>query len=58
MRKQDFHFDLPESLIANEPCENRSQSRLLVLDPKTATIQDKQFFNLIDSIETNDCLIF
>jgi S-adenosylmethionine:tRNA ribosyltransferase-isomerase len=58
MRKQDFHFDLPESLIANEPCKNRSHSRLLAISPEKGQLKDQQFFDLIDSIEANDCLIF
>lgn len=35
MRKEDFYFDLPEELIAQDPLEDRSSSRLLVLDKET-----------------------
>ena len=35
MRKEDFNFDLPEELIAQDPLEDRSSSRLLVLDKET-----------------------
>ena len=35
MKRQDFYFDLPEELIAQDPLEDRSSSRLLVLDKKT-----------------------
>ena len=34
MRKEDFNFDLPEELIAQDPLEDRSSSRLLVLDKR------------------------
>ncbi len=58
MRKQDFQFDLPQSLIAEKPCEERSHSRLLVINPKTQQVVHRQFFNLLDFINENDCLIF
>lgn len=58
MRKQDFQFDLPDSLIANEPCENRTQSRLLLLDPETNQVEDRYFYELVDVIQPQDCLIF
>ena len=35
MKRQDFYFDLPEELIAQDPLEDRSSSRLLVLDKET-----------------------
>ncbi len=58
MRKQDFHFDLPDSLIANEPCKERVQSKLLELEPMTGRREDKRFVDIIDSIQPEDCLIF
>ena len=58
MRKQDFQFDLPDSLIANQPCEERAQSRLLDLQPGTGLIKDKHFYDIVDSIQPKDCLIF
>ncbi|WP_196138376.1 tRNA preQ1(34) S-adenosylmethionine ribosyltransferase-isomerase QueA [Aliikangiella sp. G2MR2-5] len=58
MRKQDFHFELPEHLIANEPAKTRSLSRLMVLDPLEKDILDKQFFELVDFLQPEDCLIF
>ena len=39
MRKEDFNFDLPEELIAQDPLEDRSSSRLLVLDKETGQMQ-------------------
>ena len=38
MKRQDFYFDLPEELIAQDPLEDRSSSRLLVLDKKTGAV--------------------
>ncbi len=58
MRKQDFQFDLPDSLIANQPCEERAQSRLLDLQPATGLIKDRHFYDIVDSIRPKDCLIF
>jgi len=58
MRKQDFHFDLPDCLIAQHPGENRTHSRLMKLDPQSGSISECKFFEILDSISANDCLIF
>ena len=58
MRKQDFQFDLPDSLIANQPCEQRTHSRLLDIQPVTKEIEDKRFYDIVDSVMPSDCLIF
>ena len=39
MKRQDFYYDLPQELIAQDPLEDRSSSRLLVLDKKTGETQ-------------------
>ncbi len=52
-----FDFDLPEELIAQSPCEKRDQSRLLVLNKKTGTIEHKKFFNIIDYLRPGDVLV-
>lgn len=57
MRKQDFYFDLPEELIAQDPLEDRSGSRLLVLDKKTGEIEHKHFRDIIDYLKPGDCLV-
>ena len=44
LKKQDFYFDLPEELIAQTPLEDRSSSRLMVMDRETGEIEHKHFF--------------
>jgi S-adenosylmethionine:tRNA ribosyltransferase-isomerase len=58
MLKQDFKFDLPKELIADQPAENRTDSRLLVIDPQKEQTVHRHFHQLVDFIEPNDCLIF
>lgn len=58
MQRTDFHFELPEFLIAQYPCEPRTHSRLLRLDPTTHECQDYHFFDLPKFINPNDLLIF
>ena len=43
LKKQDFYFDLPEELIAQTPLEDRSSSRLMVMDRETGEIEHKHF---------------
>ncbi|MCL2676298.1 MAG: tRNA preQ1(34) S-adenosylmethionine ribosyltransferase-isomerase QueA [Streptococcaceae bacterium] len=57
MNINNFDFDLPEELIAQTPLEQRSQSRLLVLDKDKQTMEDKHFFNIIDELNTGDALV-
>lgn len=57
MRKEDFNFDLPEELIAQDPLENRSSSRLLVLDKETGKTEHHVFREIIDYLEAGDCLV-
>jgi len=61
MLTRDFHFDLPEHLIAQHPCEHRSQSRLLHLardQKKDADIKHLIFKDLPDLIDPGDLLVF
>ena len=58
MRVDDYNYDLPVELIAQTPIENRSASRLLVLDKKTGEYQDKHFYDIVDLLDENDCLVF
>ncbi len=57
MRKEDFYFDLPEELIAQDPLEDRSSSRLLVLDKDTGKMEHHVFREVIDYLEEGDCLV-
>lgn len=57
MRTEDFNFDLPGHLIAQTPLKNRDESKLLVLDRKTGTIEHKHFNNIIDYLEEGDALV-
>lgn len=56
MKRQDFYFDLPEALIAQQPAAERRASRLLVLEGQNCL--DKQFVDLLDFIQPNDLLVF
>lgn len=57
MNKSDFYYDLPKELIAQTPVEPRDHSRLMVVDRKTGQIQHKHFYDIIDQLNENDCLI-
>ena len=56
MKTEDFNYHLPEELIAQTPLENRSESRLMVLD-KEGNIQHKHFYNIIDYLNKGDSLV-
>ena len=55
--KSDFYFDLPEELIAQDPLEDRSSSRLLVLDKTTGDVEHHTFCDVLDYLEEGDCLV-
>lgn len=57
MNKSDFYYDLPKELIAQTPVEPRDHSRLMVVDRKTGQIQHKHFYDIIDQLNENDCLV-
>ncbi len=57
MKLSDFSYDLPHELIAQTPIENRSMSRLLVLDKETGEVEHKHFCDVIDYLECGDCLV-
>lgn len=58
MKLSDFHFDLPERLIARYPTEQRTASRLLCLDGKSGELKHTHFANIMDFIDAGDLLIF
>jgi S-adenosylmethionine:tRNA ribosyltransferase-isomerase len=57
VRVSDFHFDLPDELIAQHPPETRGMSRMLVFDRATTTVTDEQFQHLPDLLKPGDLLI-
>jgi len=57
MLLSDFHFELPQELIAQEPIADRSASRMLVVDRKTGTIADRIFRDLPEYLRDGDCLV-
>ncbi len=57
MKKQDFYFDLPQDLIAQDPLEDRSSSRLLVLNKETGAVSHQVFRNITDYLHAGDCLV-
>ena len=57
MNVNDFDYELPEELIAQDPIENRSDSRLLVLSKETGAVEHRIFHDIIDYLEPGDCLV-
>ena len=57
MKKSDFYFDLPEELIAQDPLEDRSSSRLLVVNKNTGKTQHKIFKDIVEYLKPGDCLV-
>jgi S-adenosylmethionine:tRNA ribosyltransferase-isomerase len=58
MKKSDFNYALPPDLIAQNPLENRSASRLLCMNKQSGQLTDRQFTDFIDLIQPNDLLVF
>lgn len=57
MKTSDFYFELPQELIAQDPLEDRSSSRLMVLDKKTGEIEHHIFKEVIQYLMPGDCLV-
>ncbi len=57
MKLEDFDYDLPEELIAQTPLDDRSSSKLLVLNKNTGEVIHKTFKNLIDYLDKGDSLV-
>lgn len=57
MKVTDFDYNLPEELIAQVPIKNRDESRLMVLDKETGSIEHKQFKDIIEYLNPGDCLV-
>ena len=58
MKKSDFTYLLPDSLIAQKPLAERDASRLLCMDKSSGHITDRQFTDFINLINENDLLVF
>jgi len=56
-KTSDYYFDLPEELIAQDPLEDRSSSRLLVLNKKTGAVEHKTFTDILSYLKEGDCLV-
>ena len=57
MQKQDFYYDLPKERIAQTPMEPRDHSKMMVLHRDTDEIEHKHFYDILDYLNENDCLI-
>lgn len=57
MKKSDFNYDLPEELIAQTPLTQRDHSRLMTLDRVTGATEDLHFYDILDQLQSGDCLV-
>ena len=57
MKTSDFYYDLPKELIAQDPLEDRSSSRLLVLNRRTGAMEHRVFRDIIEYLNPGDCLV-
>lgn len=57
LKLSDFYYDLPKELIAQDPLEDRSSSRLMHIDRKTGAYEHKKFTDVIDYLNPGDCLV-
>ena len=57
MKTSDFYYDLPEELIAQDPLEDRSSSRLMTLDKETGEVSHQVFRKIVDYLQPEDCLV-
>ena len=56
-KTKDFYYDLPEELIAQTPLEQRDTSRLMVLNRETGEVTHKHFYDILDYLQSGDCLV-
>ena len=57
MRTADFYYDLPQELIAQDPLEDRSSSRLMHLDKETGELEHTDFKHILNYLKPGDCLV-
>ena len=57
MNVKDYDYDLPEELIAQDPLEDRSSSRLMVIDRQTGDVEHRHFTDILEYLHPGDCLV-
>lgn len=57
MKTSDFYYELPQELIAQDPLEDRSGSRLMVLDRESGNISHRHFRDITSYLNPGDCLV-
>ena len=57
MKTSDFYYELPQELIAQDPLEDRSASRLMHLDRKTGAVEHRHFRDIKEYLRPGDCLV-
>lgn len=57
MTTKDFYYDLPQELIAQTPLDDRSASRLMVLDRESGKISHEHFYDICSHLKRGDCLV-
>ena len=57
MQLSDFYYDLPPELIAQDPVQDRSSSKLMVLNKENGQIEHRHFKNIIEHLNEGDCLV-
>jgi S-adenosylmethionine:tRNA ribosyltransferase-isomerase len=57
MKLSQFKFEIPQELVAMHPAENRDESRLMVLDRKSGTIEHKMFKDVLDYFDEGDTML-
>lgn len=57
MKTSDFYYDLPQELIAQDPLEDRSSSRLMILDKVTGEREHRVFKDIVEYLKPGDCLV-
>jgi S-adenosylmethionine:tRNA ribosyltransferase-isomerase len=58
MKTRDFNYELPKEMIAQAPAEKRDCSSLMVINKKTDEIIHEHFYNIINYLNSGDCLVF
>ena len=58
MKLENFNYDLPTNLIAQEPAEPRDSCRLMLVDKKTGEWEHQSFRDILNEIRAGDVLVF